>query len=442
VSDGLSSTAERVMAAAPRAGARPCVLLMPGEAVLKGRNRRAFIAALERNLRAAAARAGRFRLERRGSGVLLMPPDGDLRPLLEAVAGVPGFSVVQPSLRVARDLHAAARAAVELLRGLPGDSFAVRARRRDKRFPIPSPEIARLLGGEIQAALGLAVDLGAPAREVHAEVYAREVLVSLDRLRGAGGLPVGTSGRALALLSGGIDSPVAAYRMIRRGLRCDFVHFSGRPLTGAESAFKAYAQVARLARFQGRSRLFVVPFGRAQRLLAAAGAGRLQVLAQRRIMVRVAGALAAREGCQALVTGDSLGQVSSQTLRNLEVVQSASSLPLLRPLLDRDKDEIVAEARRLGTYEISILPDEDCCTLLAHPRAVTWADPGALEQLERQLDVEAIVEELLATAELLWPRLHPADEGSQPRRSSRPTAAISSSVLALRSSGSGAPTTQ
>ncbi len=206
-------------------------------------------------------------------------------------------------------------------------SFAVRARRREKSFPVGSMDIARLVGATVNDELGLAVDLSRPDVELHVDAYARELFVSVDRLRGAGGLPVGTSGRALVLLSGGIDSPVAAYRMMKRGLRCDFVHFSGQPLTGPESAYKAYALVGRLNRFQGRSRLFVVPFGLAQRLLASSGAGRLQVLAQRRLMVRVADALARREQCEALVTGDSLGQVASQTLRNLEVVEGASTLP-------------------------------------------------------------------------------------------------------------------
>jgi thiamine biosynthesis protein ThiI len=208
----------------------------------------------------------------------------------------------------------------------------------------------------------------------------------------------------MVLLSGGIDSPVAAYRMMKRGLRCDFVHFSGQPLTGPESAYKAYALVGRLNRFQGRSRLFVVPFGLAQRLLASSGAGRLQVLAQRRLMVRVADALARREQCEALVTGDSLGQVASQTLRNLEVVEGAASLPLLRPLLDRDKSEIIDEAERIGTFETSILPDEDCCTLLAPRRAVTWADPEPLIELERRVDVETVVERLAEQALEMWPR--------------------------------------
>ena len=259
------------------------------------------------------------------------------------------------------------------------------------------------------------VDLSHPDIELHVDAYARELYVSVDRLRAAGGLPVGTSGRALVLLSGGIDSPVAAYRMMKRGLRCDFVHFSGQPLTGPESAYKAYALVARLNRFQGRSRLFVVPFGIAQRLLASAGAGRLQVLAGRRLMVRVADALARREQCEALITGDSLGQVASQTLRNLEVVEGASTLPLLRPLIDRDKSEIIDEAQRLGTFETSILPDEDCCTLLMPGRAVTWTDPEPLIELERRVDVETVVEQLVERALVLWPRLDAARHAGRRR---------------------------
>jgi thiamine biosynthesis protein ThiI len=229
--------------------------------------------------------------------------------------------------------------------------------------------------------------------------------VSGERLRGAGGLPVGTSGRALVLLSGGLDSPVAAYRMMKRGLRCDFVHFSGRPFTGPDSIYKAYALVGRLDRFQGDSRLFVVTFGPAQRRLASVGAGRLQVLSQRRLMVKVASALGRREAADALVTGDSLGQVASQTLPNLAVVEEAAELPLLRPLIDRDKAEIVDVARRLGTYEISILPDEDCCKLFSSRLAVTRGQPDDLRRIERTADAEEMVEELAASAELFRPQL-------------------------------------
>jgi tRNA uracil 4-sulfurtransferase len=383
---------------------------MFGELALKGRKRSSFAAVLERNVSRALRAAGPIELQRRGSSFLVLAPAEALATVLEITTEMPGLSVVQPALRVEPSAQPAIQAALELVRGLPGASFAVRARRRDKNFPVSSMELARLIGAAVKDERRLAVDLTHPDLELHVEAYARDVFVSVNRLRGAGGLPVGSSGRALVLLSGGIDSPVAAYRMMKRGLRCDFVHFSGQPLTGPESAYKAYALVGQLTRFQGRSRLFVIPFGLAQRLLATSGAGRLQVLAQRRLMVRVADALARREQCEALVTGDSLGQVASQTLRNLSVVEGAATLPLLRPLIDRDKAEIIDEAQRLGTFDTSILPDEDCCTLLAPRRAVTWTDPEPLIELERRVDVESVVDRLVGQALVMWPRLERADD--------------------------------
>ncbi|HYB30299.1 MAG TPA: tRNA uracil 4-sulfurtransferase ThiI [Solirubrobacteraceae bacterium] len=411
MSTSVSQTAaDRIVRAAGPARGAPSLLLMFGELALKGRKRSSFAAALERNLRRALRQAGEVELKRRGSSFLVVPAPEGLARALEVATELPGLSVVQPALRLEPAVEAASRAAVELLRELPVGSFAVRSRRREKSFPVTSMEVSRLVGAAVKDTLGLRVDLTHPDIELHVDAYARELFVSVDRLRGAGGLPVGTSGRAMVLLSGGIDSPVAAYRMMKRGLRCDFVHFSGQPLTGPESAYKAYALVARLNRYQGRSRLFVVPFGLAQRQLATSGAGRLQVLAQRRLMVRVGDALARREHCEALVTGDSLGQVASQTLRNLEVVEGASTLPLLRPLIDRDKSEIIEEAQRIGTFETSILPDEDCCTLLAPRRAVTWTEPEPLIELERRIDVESVVEGLVDRALVMWPRLERADE--------------------------------
>jgi thiamine biosynthesis protein ThiI len=332
--------------------------------------------------------------------------------LLARAADLLGVALLHPARVVDKSAEAAGQAAVELLRGRPGRTFAVRARRRDKGFPLRSQELAALVGRRVQEALGLAVDLSRPDLEVHIEVDKGEIFVYADKVPGRGGLPVGASGRALVLLSGGIDSPVAAYRAMKRGLRCDFIHFSGRPFTGPESIYKAYAQVARLDRFQGGSRLFICPFGRAQRLLASAGAGRLQVVAQRRLMVRVACALARREGAEALVTGDSLGQVSSQTLRNLAVVEEASELPLLRPLVAWDKAEIVAEARAIGTLDVAVLPAEDCCTLFSSPLAETRADLERLRAIEARIDPAETVESLLAAMELVHPRLEREPEGS------------------------------
>ena len=386
------------------ARAERCVLLKFGELALKGRNRPSFVAVLERNLRRLSSDLGPIEIWRRG-GVFIVTGGEPQETLVERCLALPGVSVVQPGLRCERDPSAAADAAVELLRGRPGRTFAVRSRRRDKRYPLRSMELSRVIGDAVRVRLGLQVDLSEPDLELHIEVDHKEMLVSCERLRGAGGLPVGSSGRALVLLSGGLDSPVAAYRMMKRGLRCDFLHFSGRPFTGPESIYKAYALVGRLDRFQGGSRMFVVSFGPAQRRLATAGAGRLQVLSQRRLMVKVASELGRREGAEALVTGDSLGQVASQTLPNLAVVEEAAELPLLRPLIDRDKAEIVEIAKQLDTYDISILPDEDCCQLFSSRLAVTRGQSDDLRQIERTADIEDMVDGLVESAQLYQPRL-------------------------------------
>jgi tRNA uracil 4-sulfurtransferase len=382
----------------------PCVLLKFGELALKGRNRPLFVGALERNLRRLTADPGPLEIRHRG-GVFIVTGGEPQQTLVERCLALPGVSVVQPAIRCERDPAAGADAAVVLLRGRPGRTFAVRSRRRDKRYPLRSIELSRVIGEAVRVRLRLDVDLSNPDLELHVELDHQELLVSSERLRGAGGLPVGSSGRALVLLSGGLDSPVAAYRMMKRGLRCDFLHFSGRPFTGPESIYKAYALVGRLDRFQGGSRMFVVSFGPAQRRLATAGAGRLQVLSQRRLMVKVASELGRREGAEALVTGDSLGQVASQTLPNLAVVEEAAELPLLRPLIDRDKSEIVELAKQLGTYEISILPDEDCCQLFSSKLAVTRGQSHDLRAIERSADTEDMVDGLVDSAELYRPRL-------------------------------------
>jgi thiamine biosynthesis protein ThiI len=385
-----------------------CVLLKFGEMALKGRNRRRFVAQLERNLRRALGGLD-AELRLRG-GAIAVVADSNRVELLARARNAIGISVIHPAEIIEKSPEAAAAAAVQLVRASQAETFAIRARRRDKRFALSSRELAILTGQAVCDELGLRVDLDRPDLEVHLEVDQNEIFAYTEKLRGRGGLPVGISGRAVVLLSGGIDSPVAAYRAMRRGLRCDFVHFSGEPFTGPESIYKAYAHVRRLDPFQGGSRLFVIPFGTAQRALASAGAGRLQVMAQRRLMVQVASGIAQREGAGALVTGDSLGQVASQTLPNLAVVEQATPLPVLRPLIGLDKAEIVAQAQELETFEISKLPDEDCCQLFASRLAETRADPGQLRRLEQLVDAEELVEQLVAAGR----PIRPGDERRTP----------------------------
>ncbi|HTW03841.1 MAG TPA: tRNA uracil 4-sulfurtransferase ThiI [Streptosporangiaceae bacterium] len=385
----------------------PCVLLKLGEIVLKGKNRQQFERLLHENIRRAVRDLGlRVQLWQREGVIVLRATDPGAAGTPEAAAdlmagrmrNVMGLTRVCRAVRVAKDPEAAAAAAVTLTAGRTG-SFAVRARRRDKRFPVNSSQLATLIGTRVQQAHGLPVNLSRPDTTVFVEVDQSEVFVFTEGLPGQGGLPVNMSGRAVVLMSGGIDSPVAAYRMMRRGLRCTFLHFSGMPLTGPESVYKAYGLVRELDKFQGGSRLFVVAFGRAQQQLATSGAGRLQIVAQRRLMLKTGAALARRMRAAALVTGDSLGQVSSQTLANITALDDAVKLPILRPLIGLDKTEIMAEARRIDTLQISELPDQDCCSLLTPRQVETRARIEDLRRIEARLDADDLAEELAAAAQ-------------------------------------------
>jgi tRNA uracil 4-sulfurtransferase len=390
----------------------PCVLLKLGEIVLKGRNRQRFERLLHENIRRAVRDLGIGVRVWQREGVIVLRVTGaevgdfaaqtaaDL--VAERMSNVMGLARVCRAIRVAKEPEAAVQAAVEMVAGRTG-SFAVRARRRDKRFPVTSADLAVIIGARVQQEYGYPVNLRAPDTTIYVEVDQHEVFVFTEGRPGQGGLPVGMSGRAMVLLSGGIDSPVAAYRMMRRGLRCNYLHFSGMPLTGPESVYKAYGLVRQLDRYQGDSRLYVVAFGNAQRRLASSGAGKLQIMAQRRLMLKTGAALAASLRASALVTGDSLGQVSSQTLANITALDDAVRLPILRPLIGLDKMEIISEARRIETLAISELPDQDCCSLLTPRQVETRARIEDLRRIEARLEADDLALELAAAAQVHLP---------------------------------------
>jgi thiamine biosynthesis protein ThiI len=366
----------------------PCVLLKLGEIVLKGGNRRQFEKRLHANIRRAMDDAGLpVRVWQRYGVIMLRAAEGTDAAAADAVVDkiaerardVMGIARVCRAIRVAREPEAAIDTAVALMAGKTG-SFAVRARRRDKRFGVTSAELATRIGARVQREYGYPVNLSRPDNTVFVEVDQYEVFVYTDGQPGQGGLPVGMSGRALVLMSGGID-------------------FSGMPLTGPESVYKAYGLMHQLDRFQGGSRLFVVAFGKTQQRLAASGASRLQIMAQRRLMLKTAEVLAGRLGAAALITGDSLGQVSSQTLANLTALDDAVGMPILRPLIGRDKVEIMAEARQIRTLALSELPDQDCCTLLTPRHVETRARIDDLRRIEARLEAGDLAEELAGLAQ-------------------------------------------
>ncbi|RFU37523.1 tRNA 4-thiouridine(8) synthase ThiI [Actinomadura logoneensis] len=375
----------------------PCALLKLGEVVLKGKNRELFEKRLADNVRAAVRPIAKVDVIRRHGVFIVRTKDAHVElvdRLVQRISDVMGIVWVHRAWRVGKDVESVERAALELMAGREG-SFAVRSKRRDKRFPLTSTELDRQVGGRINDVYGNPVKLKNPDITVSIEIDRDEAFVFSGGVPGAGGLPVGMSGRGLVLMSGGIDSPVAAYRMMRRGLRVDYLHFSGMPFTGPESIYKAYALVRELDKYQGGSRLFVVPFGKAQQQIKSSGADRLAVIAQRRLMLRTGELLAHRMRGAALITGDALGQVSSQTLANITALDDAVEMPILRPLVGMDKTEIMDQARSIRTLSISELPDEDCCTMLAPRRAETRAKIDDLRQIEKRLDVNELAEQLV-----------------------------------------------
>jgi thiamine biosynthesis protein ThiI len=283
---------------------------------------------------------------------------------------------------------------------LAGGAFRVLVRRADKRFPIESPDVERHIGRRVQEVYGWPVNLSKPEFVIRLEILTRDAFFFFDREAGTGGLPVGTGGRVMALLSGGIDSPVAAWRLIRRGCRTHFVHFHSYPILSNTSREKARELVQTLTRTQLRSRLYQVAFGPIQQQIVVSVPPPLRVVIYRRMMLRIAEALARGSGAHALVTGDSVGQVASQTIDNLAVVGSVATMPVLRPLVGMDKEEITADALRIGTYATSIVPDEDCCTLFTPRFPATRASRESVEAAERSIDVEALVRQAVEAAEV------------------------------------------
>jgi len=270
-------------------------------------------------------------------------------------------------------------------------SFRISARRAFKTYPMTSVELNRALGAFVLEKVAARVDLREPELEIHVEVMPSETFVYMDRMSGPGGLPVGASGTVAALLSGGIDSPVAAWRMMKRGCRVVFVHFHSVPYLPATSQAKARTLVERLTAWQYESRLLLVPFGEIQREVVLTVPPPARVIVYRRLMVRIAEALAGERSALALATGESLGQVASQTLESIARIDEAATLPILRPLIGMDKLEITAEAQRLGTFEVSIEPDADCCTLFVPAHPATRMSEAEVRAVEARLDIPRLV---------------------------------------------------
>ena len=369
------------------------------EIALKGKNRSWFVTRLVENLRRAVSdldvsevRALMGRIE------LVLGPTAQPDQIGERIRQTFGVANYSYADRVPLEMDVITSAILSSLKNRQCHSFRVAARRADKRFPLTSPEIERELGSRIQEAMGWKVNLSDPELVIYVQLLSNEAFYFFDKTRASGGLPTGTAGRVVALLSGGIDSPVAAFKMMKRGCAVTFIHFHSYPILSRASQEKAQQLVDLLTHYQQHSRLYLVPFSNIQQKVVLSIPGPMRVIVYRRLMFRIAERLAHIRHARALVTGEAVGQVASQTLENIAVIENVANLPIFRPLIGMDKDEIIAEAQKLGTYPISIIPDQDCCTLFMPSNPLTRGRLPAIIAAEQALPISDFVESAIREA--------------------------------------------
>ena len=375
------------------------ILLKIGEIILKGLNRRSFEQKLLNNIRRRLSKLGKYRVYLMQSTVYVEGEDGaDMDAAFEALQKVFGIVSMSRAAACEKDKDAIVALAKEYVREdmQRVKSFKVESKRSDKAFPMTSVELSQYVGGELSDAFpDVEVDVHNPELTVHVEVRDLAAYVHGAPIPGAGGMPVGSNGVAVTLLSGGIDSPVSTYMIAKRGVRLIQIHFFSFPYTSQQAKDKVVELARLLTPYCGRMRMEVVPFTHIQEEIRAKCPEEYFTLIMRRFMMRIAERIAKDNGAKAIVTGENLGQVASQTMEAMASTQAVTDLPVLQPLIGMDKGEIVAMARKIGTFDTSILPYEDCCTVFTprHPR--THPTIAEVEQAESALDIQALVDEAM-----------------------------------------------
>lgn len=383
------------------------ILIKNGEIALKGLNRNTFEEVLIKNIRFRLKKLGRFELRRSQSTIYIEPmEDGiDFEAAVERIRKIFGIAAFTRAAVAEKDYADIRRVTLAYLKDiLPGTrTFKVDAKRSDKRFPMQSPDLMRELGGDIlEAYPHLKVDVHNPELVVTVEIREFGAYIHAPQLAGAGGLPVGSGGRAMLLISGGIDSPVAGHMMAKRGLELSAVHFVSPPYTSDRAREKVESLCAKMGEYCGRIRFYCVPFTEIQEALRDNCPEELFTILMRRLMMEIAQRLAASDGSQALVTGESLGQVASQTLGALVCTDAACRMPVLRPLIGMDKSEIVALSRKIDTFDISVLPYEDCCTVFTPRHPKTRPVLSEVEAAQSAFDFGPLLEQAIAGTEVKW----------------------------------------
>lgn len=364
------------------------ILVKLGEIVLKGLNRRTFEDRLLKNIRRRIARAGNFEVYSMQSTIYIEPKDedADIDEAEERISKIFGVIGYARACVCEKDMDAITKMAPEYLNDtLAGfKTFKVESKRADKKFPLGSMEISREVGAALLCANPhISVDVHNPEITVRVEIREKAAYIHGETKPGAGGIPVGTGGKAAILISGGLDSPVAAWMMAKRGVELIAIHFASPPYTSQRAEQKVHSLLRQVAKYSGRIMLFVVPFTEIQELIKDNCPEEVFTLIMRRMMMRISQEIAIKEGCQALITGESVGQVASQTMPAIACTDAVTSMPVFRPLIGMDKDEVIAISRKIETFDISIQPYEDCCTVFTpkHPR--THPTIAGVEKAER-----------------------------------------------------------
>lgn len=380
------------------------ILAKMGEVVLKGLNRKAFENRMMRSLRRRLSKIGEYNVYTTQSTVYVEPEgeNQNMEQVFDIVRKVFGLVTVSRAFSSEKDIEkivetAKANLAPQLQRA---KTFKVETKRADKRFGMKSPEISRVVGGKILAAFpNLKVDVHNPDLIVYVEIRELAAYVHVNPEPGAGGLPIGSSGKAAVLLSGGIDSPVAAQRMARRGIELEAIHFFSYPYTSERSKQKVITLAEILSEYCGNIRMHIVPFTKIQEAIRESCPEEYFTILMRRSMMRISEQLARSSRCEALITGESLGQVASQTMPAMAVTEQAISLPILRPLVGMDKEEIIRIAREIGTLETSNLPYEDCCTVFTPRRPKTKPRLELVLEVEKAVSFDALEAQAIEEAE-------------------------------------------
>ncbi len=370
------------------------------EVGLKGKNRIFFEKRLTSNIKIALSGTGYTEVKRLHDRILvLIGKDADVSEIKKRLQQVMGIAYFELACSTEPDITAIKETALQQIRGLSYGSLKVETRRTDKTFPLTSPQISAEVGGYLIEQTGARADMHNPDVVCWIKITQKNAYISTEKIRGLGGLPVGVSGKVLVMLSGGIDSPVAAWQMIKRGAKAVFIHFYSYPYTDKASLEKVIELAQILAVSNYRSVVYLVPFAELQQVIVTGTPAPFRVLLYRRMMTRIAQRVATMANAEALVTGESLAQVASQTLTNLRTIEAIADIPILRPLIGEDKAEIIEKAQRIGTFDVSTRPHQDCCSLFVPKHPATRASLAELDEAESDLDIEALVEEALNNLE-------------------------------------------